>query len=335
VVSLGGSLVLIGGLLAFANRKAPVGWRHLGLSVVALAPLTTFSSWPASLIVWPLAVVVLALEEWHEPDAVIRWSGRGFSAWWASLVAGVVMAYLGYSGRPMALAIIGAAVFVVLLGATVLDRDRAVAPVDLGAGAAVAIGLILGTSSGLDAVPWTLAGAGLTVAGLVNRRRQWCRWVGPALLGVAYVVRLADLEVDVVEAYTAPFAVALLAVGWWAMRKGDTGSLRALGPGVTLALLPSLPQALGEPTSLRALLLGLVALALLGIGVVKRWRAPFLGGALVALLLVVANIGPWAVALPRWMLIAAVGAVAIAVGATWESRVRNGRAAASYVSAMR
>lgn len=335
VVSFGGSLVMIGAMLAFANRSAPVGWRHVGFAVAALAPITTFSSWPASLIVWPLAVVVLALEEWHEPDAVVRWSGRGFAAWWTPLIPGVVMGYLGHSGRPMALAIIAGAVVVILVGALVLDRESPVAPLDLGAGAATAVGLILGTSGGLDALPWTLAGAGITAAGLVNRRRRWCRWAGPALLGVAYIVRLADLGVDVVEAYTAPFAVALLLVGLWAMRKPGIGSVRALGPGVTLALLPSLPQALAEPTSLRALLLGLVAIALLGIGLARRWKAPFAGGAAVAFLLIVANIGPWALGLPRWLLIAAVGAVAIGVGATWESRVRNGRAAASYVSTMR
>jgi hypothetical protein len=245
------------------------------------------------------------------------------------------MAYLGHSDRLMALAIIGAAVVVVLLGATVLDRLRPVAPVDLGASAAMAIGLILGTSGGLDAVPWTLAGAGLSAAGLLNRRRRWCRWAGAALLGIAYVIRLADLGVDVVEAYTAPFAVALLAVGLWTMRNWDVGTVRALGAGVTLALLPSLPQALGEPTSLRALLLGVVAVGMLAVGLTRRWRAPFVGGAVVTFLLVLANIGPWALGLPRWLLIAAVGAVAIAIGATWESRVRNGRAAASYVSAMR
>ena len=108
-----------------------------------------------------------------------------------------------------------------------------------------------------------------------------------------------------------------------------------MAPGVTLALLPSLPQALDDPTSLRALLLGLVAVAMLGLGLVQRWRAPFIGGAAVALLLVLANISPWALALPRWILIAALGAVAIAIGATWESRVRDGRTVASYISAMR
>ena len=203
----------------------------------------------------------------------------------------------------------------------------------------MAIGLILGTVPGLDAVPWTVAGAGVTVAGLVNRPpaggRRWCHWAGPALLGIAYIVRLAESRVDVVEAYTAPFAVALLGVGLWALRRQELGTVRALGPGVTLALLPSLPQALDEPASLRGLLLGLVAVGFLAIGVMRRWRAPFVGGTTVTLLLVIANIGPWAMAVPRWLLIAVLGAVAIGVGATWESRVRNGRTVASYVSGMR
>ena len=334
-VSLGASLVVIGAALTFVNKQTPPVWRHLGSAVVAIAPVVTLSSWPASLVVWPMAAVVLALSGWREPDVGIRWAARGFAAWWASLVPGIAMAYAGRSTRTVALAIIVGAV-VVLIVSAVRHRDgRAVSASDLGAGAAISIGLILGATSGLDALPWTVAGAGITVAGLVNRERQWFRWAGPVLLGIAYVVRLAESRVDVVEAYTAPFAVALLGVGLWALRKPEMGTLRALGPGVTLALLPSLPAALDEPTSLRALLLGLVAVAFIGAGLGRRWRAPFVGGSTVVLLLVIANIGPWTVGLPRWLLIAALGAIAIAIGATWESRVRNGRAAASYVSAMR
>jgi hypothetical protein len=79
----------------------------------------------------------------------------------------------------------------------------------------------------------------------------------------------------------------------------------------------------------------LVAIVLIALGLIRRWRATFIGGTVVTLLLVIANIGPWAMAVPRWMLIAVLGAIAIAIGATWESRVRNGRAVASYVSGMR
>ncbi len=326
--------MLIGAAVTFVNRGTPPIWRHLGSALVAVAPVVTLSSWPASLVVWPLAAAVLALSGWRESDTGIRWAQRGFAAWWASLVPGIAMAYAGRSTNAIALAIIVGAVVVLIISAVGHRDRRAVSAPDLGAGAATLIGLILGASSGLDALPWTVAGAGITIAGLVNRQR-WCRWAGPALLGIAYIVRLAESRVDVVEAYTAPFAVALLGVGLWSLRKQETGTVRALGPGVTLALLPSLPMALDEPASLRALLLGLVAITFFGVGIGRRWRAPFVGGSIVILLVVVANIGPWAVGLPRWLLIAALGTVAIAIGATWESRVRDGRAAASYVSAMR
>jgi len=334
-VSLGSALVIIGALLAFVNRATPPIWRHLGSAVVAIAPVVTLSSWPASLVVWPMAAVALTLSGWRESDAGIRWAERGFAAWWASLVPGVALAYADRSSRMVALAIIAGAVVVLIASALRNRDDRPVGAADLGAGAATAIGLILGTAPGLDAVPWTVAGAGITVAGFMNRRRPWYHWAGPGLLGIAYIVRLAESRVDVIEAYTAPFAVVLLGVGLWAMRRQDLGTARALGPGVTLALLPSLPQALDEPTSLRALLLGLVAVAFLAIGLMRRWRAPFVGGTTVTLLVVIANIGPWAMAVPRWLLIAVLGAVAIGIGATWESRVRNGRAVASYVSGMR
>jgi hypothetical protein len=334
-VSLGSSLVIVGALLTFVNRAKPPIWRHLGSAVVALAPVVTLSSWPASLVVWPLAALALGLSGWRESDAGIRWAERGFAAWWVSLVPGIALAYAGRPARMVALAIIVGAV-VVLIATALRDRDgRSVGAADLGAGAAIAIGLILGTIPGLDALPWTVAGAGVTVAGLVNPRRRWCHAAGPTLLGIAYIVRLAESRVDVIEAYTAPFAVGLLGVGLWALRNRDIGTVRALGPGVTLALLPSLPQALDEPTSLRALLLGLAAVAFLAIGLMRRWQAPFVGGAIVTLLLVIANIGPWAMAMPRWVLIAVLGALAIGIGATWESRVRNGRAVTSYVSRMR
>jgi len=190
-------------------------------------------------------------------------------------------------------------------------------------------------AGGLDALPWTVAGVGVVIVGLIVRRRRWFTVVGSALLGIAYIVRLADSGVDVVEAYTAPFAVVLLAVGVWAIRRSTIGSVRALGPGVTLALLPSLPQALDEPTSLRALLLGVAAVSLLAVGLARSWQAPFVGGSATALLLVLANVGPWSLGLPRWILIAVLGIVALTVGATWEARARQGRAAVSYVAAMR
>ena len=200
-------------------------------------------------------------------------------------------------------------------------------------------GLALGSSVstlGFASFLWTVAGAGVVVLGLTSSRRTWYRWVGSGLLGVAYVLWLAASEVDVVEAYTLPFAAFLLIVGLWTMRKeSDVGSVRALLPGVALALLPSLPQALDEPTGLRALLLGTGAAIALAVGTWRRWQVPFVAGAIVLALITVANLGPVALAVPRWTLLAAAGVVFGGAGITWEDRVRDGRAAIRYVGSMR
>jgi len=246
------------------------------------------------------------------------------------------MQLAGRSDRDTAIAVIVAAVLALGAISFADTAARRFGPGEIGAAAAGLAGLILGVAaSGLDALPWTIAGAGVAGVGLINRRRRWLTLAGSVLLGIAYVVRLADSGVDVVEAYTAPFAAILLVAGIWALHRDGIGSVRALGAGVTLALVPSLPQALGDPASLRALLLGLVALGLLAAGLKRGWQAPFVGGSVVVLLLVLANIGPWTLGLPRWVLIASIGIVALAIGATWENRARQGRAAVAYVSAMR
>jgi hypothetical protein len=334
-ILFGVSLVVIAGALAAVTQRSPALWPYLGPIVVALAPITTLSSWSASALVWPMAAIVLSMIARRARRPVFQWFGLSTGVWWLVGTVGAATQLAGGSDRATAVATIVAAV-VALLAVSFADVGTGrIGPGECGAAAAGAVGLIMGMSGGLDALPWTVAGAGLVLVGLVNPRRRWFTVVGSVLLGIAYVVRLADSGVDVVEAYTAPFAAVLLAVGVWTLRRPGLGSVRALGAGVTLALLPSLPQALDDPTSLRALLLGLVAVGLLAVGVARGWQAPFVGGAAVALLLVLANVGPWTLGLPRWILIAALGIVALTIGATWESRARQGRAAVSYVTAMR
>jgi hypothetical protein len=174
----------------------------------------------------------------------------------------------------------------------------------------------------------------------VVARRQWYRWVAAATLAAAYVLRLLASEVGVVEAYTLPFGVLLLALGTWVTIRTPQGrdplrTMVSMGPGLLLSLLPSLPMALADPTSLRALLLGLGALAVMVVGVARRWQAPFLAGAVVVAVVVLTNLGPYAWGLPRWVLIAVAGAAMLAAGVTWEQRVRDGRAAVRWVGTMR
>ena len=128
----------------------------------------------------------------------------------------------------------------------------------------------------------------------------------------------------------------LLAVGVRRLRTDpQADSVRVLGSGLTLALLPSLLLALAEPVSVRGAAVAAGGLVALGLGVRRRWSAPFAAGAAVTAVLAVRHLGPVAEALPRWISLGVVGAVLLVVGVTWESRRRNLAAAGRYLAALR
>jgi hypothetical protein len=337
-VAVAAATLAVGAALAVRNRRAPDGWRHAGAALVVAAPMVTMSSWPASVIIWPAAAAALLALTFLWRDGWLRRAAVFAGTAWAVLSIGALMRWLGYQNNWTALALVAAALAALGIAMLLAKREWTHRSAEASAALIGAFGLLLSAvdAQRADWLPWTVGGAGVAFIGIMTPRRRTYIPVGSALLGIAYVLRLADAGVDVVEAYTAPFAVVLLAAGLWAMRKSPSlGTSRALSAGTTLALLPSLPQALDEPTSVRSLVLGLVAAVFLFAGTRLRWKVPFVGGAAVLLLVVLANVGPWAFAVPRWSLIAVLGGLAIAVGATWESRVRDGRAAVGYISRMR
>jgi hypothetical protein len=73
----------------------------------------------------------------------------------------------------------------------------------------------------------------------------------------------------------------------------------------------------------------------------QAWQAlvvagqPFVAGAVVLAALTLANLGPVALAVPRWTLLAVAGVVLGGAGITWEDRVRDDCAAIRYVGSMR
>ena len=337
--SIGGSLVAGGALLAVVLAGKPVGWRWVGPAAVALAPISAISSWPASIIVWPAAGVVLAVVAARTQSLLLRSVCALVATGWGLGTVGPALELAAGDPRWTALGLVAAGLAGVAIALFVIRDDWGYESVAAAAEGLGVIGIAIGSvesTLGFASFTWTVAGAGVVILGLMSSRRAWYRWAGSGLMGVAYVLRLAASDVDVVEAYTLPFAVFLLAVGLRAMRKEDgPSSVRALLPGVALALVPSLPQALDEPTSLRALLLGIGAAIALGVGVWRRWQVPFVAGAVVLVVLTIANLGPVALAVPRWTLLAAAGVVFGGAGITWEDRVRDGRAVIRYVGSMR
>ncbi|HET9859353.1 MAG TPA: hypothetical protein VFQ19_06220 [Nocardioidaceae bacterium] len=191
--------------------------------------------------------------------------------------------------------------------------------------------------AGWLAVYLTVAGAVVTTTSLVRADRRILGWAGGLLLAAASWVRLWDVGVSAPEAYTLPSAVALGLVGLRHLRQHPAAStMTALAPALGLALLPSLVWVLWEPGTVRAALLGAACLALLVIGLRMRWTAPVLLAATVGACVVLRHAAPHiGDALPRWVLIAAAGAVLISMGVTWERRVQEARAFAGYLRALR
>jgi len=172
----------------------------------------------------------------------------------------------------------------------------------------------------------TIVGAGLVGVALLSADRRLASVAGGVVLVAASWVRLWVDDVTAVEAYTLPTGLVLLALGIRHQRThADAATLTVLGPGLVLCLAPSLLVALAEPTSLRALLVGLAGAAAVVIGAYRRWLAPMLVGGAVVLLLALANVGPYAAAVPRWVLFALIGGGLLYLGVTWEKRLRNAR----------
>jgi hypothetical protein len=183
----------------------------------------------------------------------------------------------------------------------------------------------------------TAVGALVTVQSLLRADRRELGWAGGVLLALASWVRLWELGVTAPEAYTLPSAAVLVAVGVLRLHRDPTvGTLRALAPGLGLALAPSLLWSLDDPTGLRPLLLGLACLGLVLLGARWGWGAPVAAGATVGALLVLRLAAPYVEdAVPRWVLIGGAGAVLLTLGATWERRLQEARQVMGYVRGLR
>jgi hypothetical protein len=200
---------------------------------------------------------------------------------------------------------------------------------------------VVGINLATDDVAWrlpislTLYGVALSLVALWRTDRRMLGYAGGLLLAFATWVRLAVENVSVVEAYTLPSALALIVAGLVRMNRTSSSSMLALGPGLSLAFLPSLLVALPDPTSLRALCVGLAGVAAVLFGALQRWAAPMVIGGVSAGLLLIVNLAPYAQGLPRWALFAVVGAGLLYLGVTWEQRLRNLRSLALSLERIR
>ncbi|MFD9409641.1 SCO7613 C-terminal domain-containing membrane protein [Streptomyces sp. NPDC059989] len=258
----------------------------------------------------------------------------------AVCAVGYATALLAASGAAADLAVVWWALPVLAVPAAVAALGPRLGGVRVPAEIAAAVSglLALALSAGrTGTLALVLALAGVICAGAAVRedRRVPAGWAAGALFVAATWVRLADSGVTTPEAYTLPVTVPALAVGLLRRRRDPrASSWTAYGPGLAATLLPSLLAVLGGSPAgighwLRPLLLGLAALAVTLAGARRRLQAPLVLGGAVLAAVALHELAPYVVqvagALPRWVPPALAGLLLLAVGATYEKRLRDAR----------
>ncbi|MGS2645356.1 SCO7613 C-terminal domain-containing membrane protein [Streptosporangium sp. G12] len=240
-------------------------------------------------------------------------------------------------------------------------RHAAFGPLAVACAAAAVAGRFRRTTFavGVEAAGYVLAGAGLPLASAdlplaslacavtgvlmagtaLRPDRRWAGYAGTGFLLLASWLRLLASDISVIEAYTVPFSLVLLAFGWWRARGGETSSWVAYGPGLVSSLVPGMLALLTGSGWLRPLLLGTVSLAVLLAGARFRLQAPAVLGGLTLAVVALHELAPWiaevVVLVPRWVPMALGGVLLVVVGATYEARLRDVRRLRGAVGRMR
>ncbi|MFJ9692388.1 SCO7613 C-terminal domain-containing membrane protein [Kitasatospora sp. NPDC101183] len=329
VVGFATGLALVGGW--FLAARPPLAAGVLVAGVLAL--------------VWALAdrsctVVVLALGAALAVALTVR--GRPAPAVTAALAvallggeAAAVAVTAGLQRPDHLLAVLGVALATAPAAALLAARtDAAVArAVEFTGYGLAALALLLSADvPGRLSFELAVTGAAALGVGLREERRRSAPAVGVGLLVAASWIWLALLDVRAPEAYSLSPAAAALVFGHLrreVFRQEGLGSWGAYGPGLAAGLLPSLWALFPDGYWLRPLLLGAAALVVTVLGVRLRLQCPLLLGGGVLVLVAGHELAPTVVQvlglLPRWVPLAAAGALLLALGATYEQRLRDAR----------
>ncbi|MFF3939623.1 SCO7613 C-terminal domain-containing membrane protein [Streptomyces phaeofaciens] len=248
---------------------------------------------------------------------------------YATALACAAGASAGWRPEHIALLVLVVPAVAALVAPRITDPRATLAVETTGAVAGlVAVGLAV-FDPPLLALVLSLCGV-IAAATAVRPDRRAVRYAAAALFVLATWVRFAAWRVGLPEAYTLPVTVPALLVG--ALRRHRdpaASSWTAYGPGLTVTLLPSLAAAWSDPEWTRPLLLGAAALLLTLLGARHRLRAPLVLGGSALALVTLHELAPYLVqvtdALPRWVPPALAGLLLLALGATYEQRLRDVR----------
>jgi len=173
-----------------------------------------------------------------------------------------------------------------------------------------------------------------------SRPGRLVAWVSVSGAAAMIVGGWAREVPDPVEIVTIPLALALIASGLLHLdRTPAARSWGTLSPGLLVLLLPSLVLDFTFSPLWRVVGLGVLAIAVLVLGTVRRLQAPFLIGATVLLVHALAQLWPWISlaygAVPWWLWLGIGGVLLIVLAARYEQRIQNLKTVALRISALR
>lgn len=183
-----------------------------------------------------------------------------------------------------------------------------------------AVGASIDLDSAAPGVVALLSGAvaWFTIAGIANQPRAAA--AGAAHTQVAAWLLLSLAGVSVVEAYTMPGALILLAIGaWWLTTNPTVSSWSALAPALSIGFGPTTLLALADDAPRSLAVIAAAALAV-GVGAVLRLAAPVIIGGICLVGLSLIEVAPIVGALPRYLTFGLAGAALLLLGATFEKR---------------
>jgi hypothetical protein len=345
-------------VLTAAAAIAAAGTVLLLATVIMLsdgAPWRTLVTVGAAALIAVGGAALLPSGRWRSLGAVLAIGGVSVALASIATRLIVVSPEAGSSIEPDGWAAAGLLI-TVLVGGVALRRTRGTelsAAVAQAVGVAASVGVLffagveaslLGASAGAE---WravvtmsvlTLAGvAGVLLRTRLGRVLPVAAAVGATLFGA---IALVWFGVRPVELITAPVAIGLVALGVRALRRDPkTRSWPALGPGLGLLTLPSLAYDLGEAELWRVVGLGVVAVAMVVVGAIRRLQAPLVLGSIVLLIHAAAQLWPWISNayeyVPWWLWLGLGGALLIFLAARYEKNVRAVRASFTAVASLR
>ncbi|MFF8845993.1 SCO7613 C-terminal domain-containing membrane protein [Streptomyces sp. NPDC015127] len=323
------------------RRYAPLARTALicGLAASASVALLSLATRPTTFVVLgvlPTVLVAAAFRARGAAQQVVACAATVFAACLTAAVAAA--AELPPHHAALALLLVPATA--ALAGAR-LGRHPVALPVEATAACTGPVAVLLATGH-LPTLALVLALCGVIAAGTAVRaeRRPAAGYLAAVLFVLATWVRLFASDVASPEAYTLPVTVPALVIGALRRRRDpQASSWTAYGPGLAATLAPSLFAAWGDEHWLRPLLLGVAALAVTLAGARLRLQALLVLGGTVLALDALHELTPYVVqvvgALPRWLPPAVAGLLLLAVGATYEQRLRDARRLRESLGRMR